>query len=119
MIEDFGEQVDKGMDRAFWDLIKKKAQEKILFLPHAVRQMNRPERMITVEEIQKVILEGEIIEDYPGDRRGHSCLILGLGNRGRPIHVVCAPKDEYLAIITAYVPNEEEWEKDFKTRKKK
>ena len=40
--------------------------------------------------------EGEIIEDYPEDTGGHSCLILGRGGDGRPIHIVCAPKDEYL-----------------------
>ena len=35
---------------------------------------------------------------------GHSCLLLGRGEEGRPIHVVCSAKDEFLAIITAYVP---------------
>ena len=65
MIEDFGEQVDKGMDRAFWDLIKKKAKEKILFLPHAVRQMNRPERMITQgRKNEMYILSGRYEERY-------------------------------------------------------
>ena len=39
-----------------------------------------------------------MIEDYPEDVRGHSCLILGRGNHDRPIHVVCSPKDGYLAI---------------------
>ena len=41
---------------------------------------------------RKVIQEGEIIEDYPEDARGHSFLVLGLGNDRRPIHIVCAPK---------------------------
>lgn len=59
----------------------------------------------------------EIIENYPNDPRGHSCLILGFGIDNRPIHIVCAPKNEYLAIITPYIPNEEEWENNFKKRK--
>lgn len=60
---------------------------------------------------------GELIEDYPEDTRGHSCLILGFPT-GRPIHVVCSPKKEYLAIITAYLPNEKEWKENFQKRKK-
>jgi len=37
---------------------------------------------------------------------------------GRTIHVVCAPKKDYLAIITAYIPKEEKWEADFRCRRK-
>ena len=33
-----------------------------------------------------------------------------------PIHVVCSPKDEYLAIITAYRPDAEQWTQDFRRR---
>jgi len=29
---------------------------------------------------------------------------------GRPVHVVCTPKEDYLAIITAYIPSMEEWD---------
>ena len=68
-------------------------------------------------EIRKVIENGEIIEDYPDDVRGHSCLIMGEGEDGRPVHVVCAPKNEYLAIITAFIPTPEDWEEGFKERK--
>jgi hypothetical protein len=79
--------------------------------------MSKPERLITPAEVRNVIDIGEIIEDYPEDSRGHSCLVLGAGESDRPIHVVCSPKEEYLAIITAYVPSEEEWELDFRLRK--
>jgi hypothetical protein len=74
--------------------------------------------MITVEEVRSAVLRGEIIEDYPEDARGHSCLMLGAGDSGRAVHVVCAPKNDYLAIITAYLPEGHEWSPDFKTRKK-
>ena len=105
------------MAKDFLNLIRKRAQEKILFLPHAIRQMTRPDRMISASEVRKVIFEGEIIEDYPEDARGHSCLILGRGASDRPLHVVCSPKDEYLAVITAYVPRKDRWEDDVKSRK--
>lgn len=94
------------------------AIKKILYLPHALRQMSRPDRMITAPEVRSVIEQGEVIEDYPEDQRGHSCLMFGYGNDDRPIHVVCSPKEDYLAIITAYIPDQEQWENDFKTRRK-
>jgi hypothetical protein len=34
-----------------------------------------------------VVLEGEGIEDYPDDPRGHSCLMLGTAG-GRSVHIV-------------------------------
>ena len=78
--------------------------------------MSRPERLITTSEIHKVVEHGEIVEDYPEDARGHSCLMLGFGEGGRAIHVICSPKDEYLAIITAYLPDRDEWSGDFRVR---
>ncbi|MFW6169461.1 MAG: DUF4258 domain-containing protein [Planctomycetota bacterium] len=98
--------------------VRDAARGRILFLPHALRQMLRPDRMIRRREVREVIEEGEIIEDYPTDARGHSCLMLGKPG-ARPIHVVCAPKDEYVAVVTAYLPDEDEWSVDFKTRKKR
>lgn len=92
------------------------ARKRILFLPHAIRQMARPERMILTADIRAVISGGRIIEDYPEDARGHSCLMLGSDEEKRPIHLVCAAKDEYLAIITAYLPDPEEWSADFSKR---
>lgn len=91
----------------------------MLFLPHALRQMLRVERMIRREEVRQVIAHGDVIEDYPEDPRGHSCLMLGLGDGGRALHVVCAPKEDYLAIITAYRPGEQEWSADFRSRASK
>lgn len=107
------------MSQNFIEMVRQKAKEKLLFLPHAIRQMSRPERMITTPEVHKVITEGVIIEDYPEDIRGHSCLILGYGSEDRPIHIVCSPKDEYLAIITAYSPDPNQWDTDRKSRRNK
>ena len=80
--------------------------------------MSRPDRMVSVRDIKQVINKGKIIEDYPEDPRGHSCLILGKDVEGRFIHVVCSPKDEYLALITTYIPSVEEWKNDFSERRK-
>lgn len=73
--------------------------------------------MITTADIRSVIVAGEMIENYPDDVRGHSCLILGFVNE-RPLHVVCSPKEDYLAIVTAYVPRDNEWKNGYRKRKK-
>jgi hypothetical protein len=104
--------------KSLLDVIQDKASQRILFSQHALRQMSRPDRMISTIEIRMVLGKGEIIEDYPKDPRGHSCLLLGNGITERPVHVLCAPKDEYLAIITAYLPDEKEWANNFRVRMK-
>lgn len=96
--------------------IARAAAQKILFLPHAVKQMSRPDRMISTDEVREAVLAGEIIEEYPDDHRGESCLIMHT-TQNRIIHVVCTPKTEYLAIITAYLPSPDQWSPNFKTRK--
>lgn len=99
--------------------VREAAGAKVLFLPHALRQMLRPDRMISRREVRQVITRGEVIEDYPEDARGHSCLLLGFGDGDRPIHVVCAPKDDFLAVITAYLPDPNEWSEDFRSRSRR
>jgi hypothetical protein len=96
--------------------VREAARQRLLFLPHTIRQMSRPDRMISTAEVTAVVMLGEVIEDYPDDARGHSCLILGFGQERQAIHVVCAPKDKYLAIITAYRPALDQWTPDFRRR---
>lgn len=96
--------------------VRKAGRDRILYLPHAVRQMSHPERMIAPHEVENAVFEGSLLEDYPEDPRGHSCLLLGAGEDGRPIHVVCSPKTEYLAVITAYLPDPQSWSDDFTRR---
>lgn len=76
-------------------------------------------RRISLETIEEAIRIGAIIEDYPNDPRGPSCLIHGVSHEGRPIHVVCGTtSNDEILIITAYEPSVEEWELDWRTRKK-
>jgi hypothetical protein len=76
------------------------------------------ERKIIAEDVEEAILDGAIIEDYPDDPRGPSCLILGRSG-GRPLHVVCGRLDEQrILIITAYEPDPGEWESDWRTRRR-
>ena len=74
-------------------------------------------RRIEAAHIEQAIKRGIIIEEYPHDSRGASCLILGLVGT-RPLHVLCGRLDaEEILIITAYEPDPEEWEADWRIRK--
>ena len=37
---------------------------------------------------------------------------------GRAVHVVCSPKADYLAVITAYLPEPAQWSPDFRERRR-
>jgi hypothetical protein len=59
----------------------------------------------------------ELIEDYPTDPRGPSCLILGCTQAGLPIHLVCGHlQEEAFLVITIYRPDPAQWT-DWKIRK--
>lgn len=96
--------------------IRQAAAKRILYLPHAVERMSSHERMITIKDVEVAIFHGRLVEIYEDDPRGASCLVLGFSN-GRPIHVVCSPKEEFLAIITVYIPAPERWNNEFTARK--
>ena len=76
-------------------------------------------RLISLATIEEIVRNGQVIEEYPLDPRGPSCLILGITSTGRPIHVVGGNLDsDEILITTAYEPTPGEWEPDWKTRKK-
>jgi hypothetical protein len=86
------------------------------FSKHAVDQSII--REISVAEVEQAISGGsDLIEDYPDDKYGPSCLILGFTKAGRPIHLQCSyPSRPLIKIITLYEPDPARWE-DFKVRK--
>ena len=74
-------------------------------------------RRISVSEIRESISNGEIIEDYPEDKYGPSCLIHGKTAGGKAIHVQCSyPSRQVMKIITVYEPDPERWI-NFKVRR--
>ena len=78
------------------------------FSQHAVDQSIR--RVIGVQELLETIASGKIIEDYPTDKYGPSCLIQGFSASGRPIHVHCSYATRPLVkIITLYEPDPTLW----------
>jgi hypothetical protein len=76
------------------------------------------ERKINRDEVKQVLTVGEIIESYESDRPLPSCLILGWTDK-KPCHVVVAYNEQlnYCYIITVYIPDDEHFYQDFKTRK--
>lgn len=67
-------------------------------------------RRIGVQELREAVAAGEVIEDYPDDKYGPSCLIFGTTSAGRPLHVQCSyPSQTPVGIITLYEPTLDRW----------
>ncbi|MFB2936369.1 DUF4258 domain-containing protein [Aerosakkonemataceae cyanobacterium BLCC-F154] len=85
------------------------------FSKHAVDQSII--RNITIKEVQEAFVSGDIIEDYPNDKYGPSCLVLGYTQTQRPLHIQCSyPSRTIVKIITLYEPDPNLW-MDFKVRR--
>jgi len=85
------------------------------FSRHAVDQTII--RRISVHEVREVFANGEVIEDYPEDKYGPSCLIFGKTAAARPLHIQCSyPSRPLIKVITIYEPDPERWV-DFKIRR--
>jgi hypothetical protein len=95
---------------------RKFAEDLFEFSKHAVDQSII--RRILVREIREAIANGRIIEDYPDDKYGPSCLILGLTQAQRPVHIQCSyPSRPMIKIITLYEPEADKWSSDFTKRR--
>lgn len=99
------------------DAIRQKLiDEQFEFSKHAVDQSIL--RRIQVQEVREAIANGQVIEDYPNDKYGPSCLVSGFTKAQRPIHVQCSyPSRSLLKIITVYEPDPQRWNADFTKRR--
>jgi hypothetical protein len=90
------------------EIRKKIEADQFEFSKHAVDQSII--RRITVQETREVFSDAEVIEDYPEDKYGPSCLILGRTRAGRPLHIQCSyPSRPLIKIITIYEPDPSLW----------
>ena len=83
-------------------------------IPHALTEAFKDG--LTVEELQRAVLEGEAIEDY-----GTRVLLLTFTIPDRiPYHVVVEyfSGDGVATVVTTYIPDTIHWEPDWKRRKK-
>lgn len=68
------------------------------------------DKIRNLEIVEALLSEGaEIIENYPTDPRGASCLVLGFTTERSPIHIVCGLARELVIVITVYRPDPNEW----------
>jgi hypothetical protein len=93
------------------------AAELVDYSQHAVDESIL--RHIPVADVHAAVLTGEIIEDYPQDKYGPSCLVLGFARDGRPLHVHCThPWRERLKVFILYWPDPSLWV-DSRTRRQR
>jgi hypothetical protein len=59
---------------------------------------------LTIAEVEEALLGGRILEQYEDSGRGESCLVAGFTEAGKPIHIVCGRRGDWLVIITVYIP---------------
>lgn len=99
------------------DIIRQLIKDgKVKWATHCLEKLG--ERDISISDVKKCIVIGEIIEDYPDDYPHPSCLIYGLISRNKVLHTVVGSDGETAYIITAYYPNTVKFKSDLKTRRK-
>jgi len=76
-------------------------------------------RNIRRDAVIQVLKSGDYIEDYPDDFPFPSALFLGWSG-DRPLHIVAALNEAVpkAFVITAYEPDLEHFEPDYRTRRK-
>lgn len=88
----------------------------LLFRVHAVQRMF--ERNISIKRVKEAVDSGLTIEDYTAEMPEPARLILGYqGNRS--FHLVASenPEENVTTIITVYLPDPRQWNKNFRSRK--
>ena len=83
------------------------AAENVRVTQHAQQEMI--EENILLDDVFEAVAAGLILEDYPKHRRGACCLINGLTQDGRSLHIVCTTAQAMLIIITTYEPTPPKW----------
>ena len=89
--------------------------KKVIYRMHAIQRMF--EREITENDVNTVIMDGKIIQDYPDDKPYPSKLVLGFV-KNRPLHIVYADNFEQneQIVITVYEPEKDKWDEKFERR---
>lgn len=84
------------------------AAGQVEFTQHALKRV--VERNIANAEIREAGARAVIIEDYPSDKYGPGCLLLGITIANRPLHIQAARQTgPRTKIITLYEPDPTEW----------
>ena len=94
------------------------AEGKYEYSKHAERE--RQVDMMHTWELEEALRHCDIIEFYPDDARGPSCLVLGFSAH-RPIHAVCTTRGnpDELLLVTVYDPSKrpDKWKNNYRERR--
>lgn len=64
---------------------------------------------LSPDDVRTALLTGQVVEEYPEDPRGPSCLVYG-NTGGRDIHLVCGRNRlGWLVLIAVYLPGPPKW----------
>ncbi len=102
--------------RAIRDLI---ARGEVVVSEHGYDELANDS--LFAREIVEGFAEAIVVEDYPRYAKGPCILTLQSDREGRPIHVVWGiPKGKTApaVVVTAYRPNPDIWDEDFKERRR-
>jgi hypothetical protein len=102
-----GEQSDRTIEDTLQHIKRQAVDENIRITQHAQQRM--AEHDIVLDEVMQAIAQGEILENYPEHRRGACCLINGITEAKRALHVICTTDQSLLIIITVYEPQPPKW----------
>ena len=101
-----GSTIDPPADelRKTLTLIQAQAKDRNLRVTqHGQQEM--VEEDISLDEVLAAIYDGRILENYPEHRRGPCCLLGGVTDNGRPLHIVCTTAQPTLV----YEPRPPKW----------
>jgi len=95
------------------EIRRKFAEENLSFLNTLLTNLSCDK-----SEFKKLGRQLRTVKSYPEDKYGPSCLICGLTQAQRPVHVQCSyPSRSLIKIITVYEPDPQRWNDDFTQRR--
>jgi hypothetical protein len=99
---------DSGMD--IIEYIRERVQSNRYEISRHAERERESDRLLISDIEESIVLNGELLEDYPNDPRGHSCLILGFSRAGQAIHTVWGLlSTDWVRLITVYIPKPPRW----------
>lgn len=98
------DQIRQNITKGFYDISRHAEEE-------------RRNDSLEITDLKAALMNGKIIEEYPDDPRGPSCLVLGYSGE-TAIHIVCGKyASGKTLIITVYKPDPLFWDARFEKRK--
>jgi hypothetical protein len=92
---------------------------KVVWSQHAIAELVADD--LARRQVEQALSACEVIEDYPVlGCPLPDCLVLGWLSSGESLHAVIAidAERDRILVVTVYLPSEEEWEHDWRTRKR-